>query len=191
MALTTLDIRKLTTNHYIGPAYPGFTLKRIIDKTLSINDIGSLAQAPYFMDFFVESLGLNRRRLPHEPLLKFGFRKNIVKTMVAGGKRRGTVKEFINAGDWQIEIKGVCIDPNEPERYPTEQVDEIRELCNINEAVEVDNDILRYFEIYSMVIESVNFESMPGVPGAQAYVIRAVSDEDFYGELSNKKLNRL
>ena len=110
--------------------------------------------------------------------------------MVAGGKRRGTVKEYINAGDWKIEIKGVCIDPENPERYPIEQVNQIRELSNLNEAVEVDNDILRYFEIYSMVIESVSFESMPGVPGAQAYQIKALSDEDFFAERSNT-LNRL
>ena len=162
-----------------------------MEKAFSIDNIGSLAQPPYFMDFFVQALGINRRRLPHEPLLKFGLRKNIVKTVVAGGQRRGTVKEYINSDDWKIEIKGVCIDPTQPERYPTEQVDELRELCTLNEAVEVDNDILRYFEIYSIVIESIEFEAMAGQPGAQAYKINAISDTDFYGELTNKKLNQL
>jgi hypothetical protein len=196
MALNTFDIRNLTANHYLALPYPEFVIKKIINTNLSVSDIGTSdinnpLGTPYFMDFYCTLPDLGTVRLPNEPLVKFSFRKNIVKTVTVGTKRKGTVKEYISADDYQIELKGVCIDPETPERYPSEQVEVIRKLSETNEAIEIDNDILRLFGIYKMVVESASYSDMPGVPGAQAYTIRAISDEDFYAELQNRDLNGL
>ncbi len=191
MALNALDIRKLTAHHYIGKTYPEFVLDKIVNTDISIHNIGKSEVRndlglPYFMDMYCTIPGSPKVRLPHEPLIRFSLRKNIVKTVTVGSKRKGTVKEYISADDYQIEFRGVCVDANNPYRYPSSQVDIIRKLSETNEAIEVSNDILRFFGIYKMVIESVSFSDMVGVPGAQAYQIRAISDEDFYANYKEK-----
>ncbi len=191
MALNYLDIRKLTAHHYIGKSFPEFVVDKVVNKKISISDIGkseinTYLGTPYFMDMYCTIPGSPRVRLPHEPLIRFSLRKNIVKTVTTGGKRTGTVKEYISSDDYRIEFRGVCVDAHNPLRYPSEQVEIIKKLSHTNEAIEVSNDILRFFGIYKMVIESVSFSDMVGVPGAQAYQIRALNDEDFYASYKEK-----
>jgi hypothetical protein len=189
MGLNTFDIRSLLVS-YVGLPYPKFIADKIVNTNISVSDIGKSdfkndLGLPFFMDFYCTLPDLGEVRLPNEPLIRFSFRKNIVKTVTVGSRRRGTVKEYISADDYQIELRGICIDPKQPQRYPSEQVELIHRLSETNEAIEIKNDILKLFGIYKIVVESASYSDMPGVPGAQAYTIRAVSDEDFYAERKN------
>lgn len=190
MALSVFDIRTLTAAQYIAQPYPQFLLEQLNGKSVSVGDVGYSEVSndlgvPYFMDFWVTLPELGRVRLPHEPLLTLSRRKNIVKTATVGSKRNGTVKEYITADDFHIDIKGVCVDAESPDKYPAQQMNIIKRLCEVNEAVPVENDLLRFFGVYKLVVESEAYADMKGVPGAQAYNIKALSDDDFYAELNN------
>ncbi len=196
MSLTKFDLRKLITNHYIGLPYPEFLKEKIINNDIDINDIGKSdvtnnSGLPFFMDVYLTLPDIGKVRLPNEPLISWSFRNNIVKTVTAGGKRRGTVKEFISADDYYIDIKGICIKQDNSNSFPTEQVELIKKISEVDEAIKIENDILQIFGIYNVVVESASYADMQGIQGAQFYNIKLISDTGFYAELKNKNLNDL
>lgn len=187
--ITSHDIRRYIGEAYVGSPHPTFLLKGI--ETLSLNDIGTaqktdLLGRAYFMDFEFTYQG-KTMKLPNEPLISVSARNNIVKTAVVGADFQGTVKEFISADDYVISITGVCLDPLDRNRYPTEQVAIINTLAGAKESVEVDNQFLNLFGVYQLVIEEVHFAEMEGKQGSQAFHIRAVSDFDFFAERKHLK----
>lgn len=197
MALTDIDIQNLSINHYKGTPFPTFLADKIQNAAnVDLNEIGlsdrvnDLGEA-YFMTLTLTLPSGEQIRLPHEPLVSFVQRKRIVKTQVAGGKRAGTVKEFINPGDYFITIRGICIDSDSPNSYPTEQVNLVKRVVEQNVALEVENSLLNFFGIYRIVVDSHGWDDMKGVPGAQAYVLRTISDIDFYASLADDELNGL
>lgn len=181
----TFDIQQLvTTAHgYVAGAYPLVGLKRFLPDP---NKIGNAILGrthlgvPYFMD-----VTINGHRLPNEPLVTFSGQKRIIQTAIAGSDRRGTVKELIAANDYKIKIEGVCIDPARKE-YPQEQVAAIIGLCEQPAALDFENELATLFGIHRLVITSYAFDKMQGKPYSQKYVINAVSDEDFYGNLKHQ-----
>lgn len=178
------NIRNLVAgvHNYVGLPYP---LLGIEDVDLpNINRLGKailgkdLIGRPFFMDCVIDG-----KRLPNEPLITITGRKNIVETIIVGSERKGTVKEFISAEDYAIKIEGVCIEPG-VKKYPVEQVQEIVDLCERNEALEFENELAELFRIRNIVIKDYGFGNMKGMPNSQSYYIMAVSNEDFYGELT-------
>lgn len=195
MRLNQFDIRELVGQaHGYGDTMRGFAAEASQLKRISVDGIGQLISGtnplgnPYFMDFFV-FLNKQKRRLPNEPLVSLSGQNRIVKTAVAGGGRSGTVKERIAVDDWKITLSGVCINADNPFAYPHEQVEQIKELKAVRGALVVQNDLLRLFDIYNIVIERVHLDSMPGVQHAQKYEITALSDEDFLA--GRKNANRI
>ena len=131
---------------------------------------------------------------PNEPLVSFSLTKTIVETATVGKHRKGKVKEYIATEDWQITIKGLCIDTNSPDLYPTAQVQSLNRLFEKNESLEViGNKLFTLFDIRNIVLKDISFEAMEGKEGIQKYTIKAVSDMDFYAELDEKRtqLNHL
>jgi hypothetical protein len=129
--------------------------------------------------------------LPNEPLISLGLSKTIVETATVGKYRKGTVKEYICTEDYQIMIKGVCVDVDNPEDYPTDQVAALNELFEINDSLDVlSNLFLELFGIRKIVLKDIQFEDMAGEAGMQKYTITAVSDQDFYADLNEKELTR-
>ncbi|WP_299713651.1 DUF6046 domain-containing protein [uncultured Tenacibaculum sp.] len=135
---------------------------------------------PFFMD-----VTIGKTRLPNEPLLTFSTQKRIVQTVVVGSQNRGTVKELISANDYKIKIEGVCIEPGKRE-YPTDQVNKIIKLCQLQEALEFKNDLAQLLGIEKIVITGYNLDKMEGQPYSQRYTIDAISDDDFFAELNNR-----
>lgn len=130
-------------------------------------------------------------QFPNEPLVDFSLSKTIVETATVGKYRRGKVKEYICTEDWEITIKGLCVDFEEPERYPAEQVQALNLLFEKNESLEVlNNKLFELFGIRNIVLKDIQFEAMQGQEGIQKYEISAVSDNDFYAELDDKKIER-
>lgn len=118
-------------------------------------------------------------QLPNEPILTFSTRKTIVETPLAGNTRRGTVKELINAEDWEIKIQGICLE-EERNSYPHAQVLAIKELYDYNGHVDILNYVCQaLLEIRKVVIRSLTFTGIQGHPYSQAYEMSLVSDEDF------------
>lgn len=103
----------------------------------------------------------------------------IVSTGLVG--RDGTVKEYINAGDWAVNIvvgvqpvrDGVITD-----EYPGDELRELRQLLDVKGAIEVHSEFLAIFDITKIVIKSYAATQMTEA-NYQALSISAASDEDY------------
>lgn len=105
--------------------------------------------------------------------------RRIVSTALVG--RDGTVKEYINEGDWVINlVVGVQAVENGEilDDYPSEALRELRRLLDVKGAIEVHSEFLAIFDITKMVIRSYGASQMTEA-NYQAVTISAVSDEDY------------
>ena len=103
----------------------------------------------------------------------------IVSTGLVG--RDGTVKEYINAGDWAINIviglqsvEGGMI----RDEWPGEELRELRKILEGKEALKVHSEFLDVFGISRMVVKSYSAQQMTE-SNYQVVSISAVSDEDY------------
>lgn len=178
---------------YIGPAFPEWWKKnqsRYHLPDLRTINAAQILGGKYFMTLKL-SYNSQKFELPNEPLISLGLSKTIVETATVGKYRKGTVKEYICTEDYQIMIKGVCVDVDNPEDYPSDQVAALNELFEINDSLDVvSNLFLELFGIRKIVLKDIQFEDMAGEAGMQKYTITAVSDQDFYADLNEKELTR-
>jgi len=177
---------------YIGLNFPSWWKKNSSRYKLpNLGDInGVLLGKQYFMTLKVSYKG-ETFELPNEPLVSLGLAKTIVETATVGRYRKGTVKEYIVTEDYQITIKGICINEEDPEEYPTKQIQLLNKVFEINDSLEIVGSL--FFELYgirNIVFKEIAFEEMKGQPGAQIYTLTAVSDQDFYADLNEKELNK-
>lgn len=121
--------------------------------------------------------------LPNEPTVSFSTKKKIKETELTGSKRRGTVKELVSSGDWQITIRGVAVNFDSKDFYPEDIVKSLNELNNREEALEVKCALTSLLGIYRLVIVNFRLLEMVGVQHAQAYEFQCISDEDFILEI--------
>lgn len=113
--------------------------------------------------------------------------RNIVKTTIQG--RNGTVKEFINNGDYIVNIKGILGNDvfglaengyqKANNKYPTEAVRNLHEICKIPATIPVVHPLLYELGIYDLVIESFSFPATPGKENIQTFELNCVSDTTF------------
>ena len=181
------------TLDYIGPAFPLWWKKNQsrykLPDLMGINT-KQLLGAKYFMTLKV-SHGLQEFLFPNEPIVSIGMSKTIVKTATVGKKKKRSVKEYITTDDEVITIKGVCIDLNDPDKYPADQVKMINDLFEINDAVDIeDNAFFELFGIRKIVLESLDWDEMIGESGMQKYTIKALGDDDFFADLNDKDKNK-
>lgn len=105
--------------------------------------------------------------------------RQIVSTALTG--RDGTVKEYINEGDWAVNlVVGVQAVENGEilDDYPSEALRELRRLLDVKAAIEVQSEFLAIFDITKIVIKSYGATQMTEA-NYQALTISAVSDEDY------------
>lgn len=106
-------------------------------------------------------------------------RRNVVTTSMVG--MNGTVKEYINDGDYQLNIMvgvqalkdGVIVD-----EYPKEGIQKLREYFDETKAIDVRSEFLRLFDINSIVI--TEFAVVQATESNyQPISITALSDTDY------------
>ena len=178
---------------YVGPSFPSWWKKNkakfVLPDLMGISE-ALLKGKPYFTTLKLKYKG-EEFNLPNEPLISLSQVKTIKETATVGKYRKGTVKEYINTEDYQITVRGVCVDTEDMERYPSEQVEEINRLFEINDAVEVvGNKFFELFGVRNIVLKEKKFDEMAGQQGLQKYTLTAVSDQDFYADLDEKEINR-
>lgn len=103
----------------------------------------------------------------------------IVSTPLTG--RDGTVKEYINAGDWAVNIViGLqCLEDNViADKWPEDELRQLRKLLEANEALRVHSTFLAALNIGRLVIRSYSISQMTEA-NYQVVEISAVSDEDY------------
>lgn len=105
--------------------------------------------------------------------------RHIVSTALTG--RDGTVKEYINEGDWAVNLV-VGVQPTEDgeilDEYPAEALRELRKILDVKGAIEVQSEFLAVFDITKIVIKSYAATQMTEA-NYQAVSISAASDEDY------------
>lgn len=111
--------------------------------------------------------------LPPATLIDFRRAKNITKTNVLGDT--GTVKEIFGFDDWNIRIKGLCL--NEPNSSAYEQLEQILAWEKIVDSVNVGGKLFIDKDIHSITIESINIPQVQGKPNVIPFTINATSDE--------------
>lgn len=192
-----INIQELTARaffDYVGPPFPEwFQLNKARFVLPSLKNISEAKSGggQYFMRLQVQDKAGAQTTFPNEPLVSFDLAKTIIETATVGQNRKGTVKEYITTEDWRLEINGLCINKDDPEVYPAKQVEELNRLFQKNESLEVrSNKLFTLLGIANIVLLSIRFDPMPGQESIQKYSIRAVSDQDFFAELNEKKRNR-
>ena len=197
--MADFDLKELIAkvhNNYIGPYFPEWWKKNKSKFELpSLMGIGRelVLGGTYFQTLKVAYKG-EEFNFPNEPLITMSLAKTIVETATVGDERIGTVKEYITTEDYQLTIRGVCVneDPEKRELYPAEQVQELHRIVAINDSLEVlSNPFLLLFDIKNIVIKNVEYDEMSGQQGLQKYTITAVSDQDFYADLAEKEKTNL
>lgn len=191
--MAEFDFKELTARahfDYIGPSFPLWWKNNknllVLPDLLNLSS-GLQKGGKYFSRLTLGYEG-EEFKLPNEPLLQLGLSKTIVETPTVGKYRKGTVKEYINTEDWQVTIRGVCVDAENKDRYPAEQVDTLNKLFEINEAVDVvSNKFLAFFGIEKLVLKEIELEEMAGQQSLQKYKIQAVSDQGFFADLLEKE----
>lgn len=165
---------------------PGFNLPPILfkDKVVIINNsgnsslelsgqsTGSLVVTRQFPLTF-KVVGLTPFTFPLDPLVSLSFKNVISRRTVAKGNKRGTIKERFTSDDVEIIISGVFI--SNDENYP-EEVDKLREYCEVPIAIKVDCTLINNRGIDFIVIDAFDLPVTSGVNN-QAFQIRAYSDD--------------
>lgn len=121
--------------------------------------------------------------LPNEPTVYISNQKIVVQTDLVGSQRKGSVKELIGFGDYEIIIRGLAINYASYQVYPEEQVKALHDLYQRRESLQVEGAIFSLLGIYRLVITRMALPELRGVQHCQAYEFTCISDEDFTLEL--------
>lgn len=112
-----------------------------------------------------------------EPIISIFGKNTIIRNHVLKARGVGTVKEYWNADDYRVEIRGV-LHGEDPERLPVVEIDILRNILEARKTVEVSSPYLTVFGIQYLAIEDFEFLHTAGYNN-QAYIIKAYSDEPF------------
>ena len=115
--------------------------------------------------------------VPTEPMVSVRGGHKIIRRFPNRGKKGGSIKERWSSDDFKITIKGFLID-FQKEVYPESQVKQLREVCEYQGSLKVENKLMNIFGIERMVIEGYDIPFTQGLP-VQGYTINAYSDQLF------------
>jgi hypothetical protein len=100
--------------------------------------------------------------------------KNIVKTAISG--RNGTVKEYINDGDYEVQITGI-LSSGTNNVEPVTEIDNLVAICKAQKSLKIANNYLDRIGITEIVIESYSFPQREGFRDNFFFSINAVSNK--------------
>lgn len=126
--------------------------------------------------------------LVNDAVVNVSLQKEIVKTVVVG--RKGTIKEYICDGDYQLSISVGLVAVNDSgeiiDQYPERAVAQLREILERPEALEVSSVFLGLFGISRIVVTGFSARQMTH-SNRQVIEISAVSDDDYLIESSESQ----
>jgi hypothetical protein len=113
-------------------------------------------------------------------IIEVSQQKTIITTEVSG-LATGSVKEFINNGDYQITLRGF-FDTEYPDSYPQEDVEVLREYLRVTNSLEFECDFLFMLInpfINRVVVTSYNFFQQQGLRNVQYFEITMITDFNY------------
>lgn len=115
---------------------------------------------------------------PSEPVITVKGKNVITRRRVAKSEKRGTIKEHWTQDDYEISIQGSLIDCFNENRYPREQVRQLRMICEAKKDLKVNCLLFQLFDISRIVIEDFDIPFTKG-ENIQGYSLKAYSDDLF------------
>ncbi|MHB9003520.1 MAG: DUF6046 domain-containing protein [Coriobacteriia bacterium] len=113
------------------------------------------------------------------------FENTIVRTPVT--KRRGTIKEFIQASDISLNVTGNLIS-NSQYGFPLEEFELILELLKLEENFSMYSVFSYTMGVHKVVLQSVGFpQSSQKYVNVMPFTLRLISDEDYELTIENEK----
>lgn len=136
----------------------------------------SMLGTEYFMPIKLDGV-----QLPGEPTISIQGKKNIVRTPVAGAadkkNLRGTVKEQTSIDDYRIRIRGVIINEEDQDDFPSDHIRQLRERFETMGSIGISCQVTDLFNINLLAIESFDLRAIEGAQGASAFDISGYSDQ--------------
>lgn len=141
---------------------------------------------PIFMELTFQKTGDMQKDLDIAcAIVEVNLAKNIVKTELAGGRKKGTVKEQIGFTDYSVSIKGMIISADD--RYPHDEVLELKAMAEASTSIAINHKLLVYLGITNIVIQSIDFPNKQGFQNVQPFSISAISDEPYVLKYANEQ----
>lgn len=100
----------------------------------------------------------------------------VVKTPIAG--RNGTVKQYINLGDYDVQINGV-FSSQIPDTRPDLLIRQLHDITNSTAEVNVASNFLNLFGIQSLVFERCEFPMNQDGRDVQHFTLDTISETPF------------
>jgi hypothetical protein len=133
-------------------------------------------------EFFLP-VKLNGYLLPFA-IISIAAKNLIVSTVLP--ERPGSVKEFITAEDYAINIKGIIIRPDN--QFPEEELIELERLRTINQAMTLECALTDVFlkgtYQQKVVLRSMSFPAVAGIEHSKPYEIELESDQVYELEIT-------
>lgn len=130
----------------------------------------TLAGMPLFMPLRLKGKSGIQDLLLESAVVELGRTKNIISTIIQG--RDTSVDEFINNGDFMLNITGMLC--NNEAQYPMDLLMHLEQFLNLNEAIEVEHEVMNARGIYEIVILSEQLSRTTHI-NVQPYALTAKS----------------
>jgi hypothetical protein len=93
-------------------------------------------------------------------------------------KRKGSVKEFIQAQDYNIEISGQLISDKQ-NAFPLQEFKDLIEILEETEQIEISNVYVNTFGVCRVVLKSYTFDKSTKFVNTVSFKLSLLSDEDY------------
>lgn len=195
--INILDLYKSAFGHVAYPyaskdvteRVPGASPYDMVTIPDNVAEVKSFFGTPIFMPCKMQISKRNDEleyfTLPNEPLIEISGSKKIVETDFDGND--GSFKELFAMKDYNVVIRGICVDENNPEEYPDEQVRKLRAIYELRNSLKIVTPLTTMFGIDRVSIMDLRVVPVEGGIGFQPYEIICKSDKEF--ELEIKKKN--
>lgn len=114
--------------------------------------------------------------MPAATVVDFSREMNVSKTKLLGAG--GTVKEIYGLNDWNINIRGFCLNDKSREAQKTakEQAQALILWRQIADSINVTGDLFKDKAIFALVMENFQLSPVQGHEDMYSFSIQAVSD---------------
>lgn len=129
---------------------------------------------PLFQPLVIKGVNGLDDLLLESAVLSLSRTKNVVTTAIQG--REGTVKEWINNGDWSITFNGLLVAKGWD--FPIEATKLFNEYMDVNESLKLEHEVLNNLGIFEAVVMDYALPSTT-YTNVQPYTIQLLSDIPF------------
>lgn len=129
---------------------------------------------PLFQPLVIKGVNGLDDLLLESAVLSLSRTKNVVTTAIQG--REGTVKEWINNGDWSITFNGFLVAKGWD--FPIEATALFNEYMEVNQSLKLEHEVLNNLGIFEAVVMDYALPSTT-YTNVQPYTIQLLSDNPF------------